>query len=349
MTSLIKLSADNFTSLWRTPWAGDSLSKNLKKNHVLAGTKIGECWEVSCSPEKPSWVEDMDTPTQLSTLFEKDGYKLFGTTECELLIKIIDTANNLSIQLHPDDDYQNLKSDECGKHECWYIMDHQPGSGVYVGFKEGVAPEKISQILQNPSGHADIVKYLNFVKVRRGDFFDIKPKVVHAIGAGITLLECQRTQTKKKAVTYRLWDWDRKYSNEGSLDNVNGMARPLHASDCLKIVEPAKQSGKSFLKNCQPAPLYTKNICSFPKSDYCQLHVLQLTPNKLTKIKIEGNYVIIIPLEHSVHLGHENEMFSLELGHSYLTTNTLKALAFSNGMNSKVAIVCPQGTQIHTL
>ena len=131
-------------------------------------------------------------------------------------MKLIDTSTELSLQLHPGDDFSGLNPLECGKPESWLIQDAEPGAGIYLGFRESMTSEELRARLTGglPMTRED----LHFVPVHKYDYFEIEPGTPHAIGAGVTLIEPQRCLPGKMGVTYRMWDWERRYDQNGLLD-----------------------------------------------------------------------------------------------------------------------------------
>ena len=123
--------------------------------------------------------------------------------EYPLLVKIIQANDTLSIQVHPDDDFA-VKLEgcgNCGKTECWYVLDAADDAKLVYGIKDGYSNEVLSKAIEENS----LEQYLNFVKVKKGDFIYIPAGTVHAIGAGLRLLEVQQSCD----LTYRLYDWGR--------------------------------------------------------------------------------------------------------------------------------------------
>ena len=186
------LRPDNFLPLARTPWAGSTIAAKYKSDLVpeSAGKKIGEAWEFSCDPSFPSKLKDY--PVTLSELFLARAPEIFGPANsdkrCELLVKLINASDPLSVQVHPRDDDPDLKSNECGKPESWYVLDAEPGAGIYLGFSRKMSRDELRQGLLSGNSR----ELLQFVAVKPGDYFEIEPGVAHCVGPGVTLLEPQR-------------------------------------------------------------------------------------------------------------------------------------------------------------
>ena len=226
------LQPDNFTPPGRTPWGGRRIAEGLKLGAGLeVRGVVGEAWELSVEPDFPSRI--VDGPT-LDEVLRTDPALLgagaaLGSTA--LLVKLVDAADDLSVQIHPTDADPQLAPDEGGKPEAWYIIDAEPDAGLYLGFRDGVSRQDIEAAIDH-EGEVDAL--MSFVPVSPGDVFLIEPGTPHAIGKGVLLLEPQRVSPGKRGVTYRYWDWNRKYDAAGQLDRV-GRSRELHRERALDV------------------------------------------------------------------------------------------------------------------
>ena len=201
-------------------WGGNKLNtwRNLENENL-----IGETLEVSRLKGNSSFTLDGKF---LSDLIPDD--------ELPFLIKYIDTTDNLSVQVHPDDDYAMKKENSLGKTECWLILSADKGAGIYLGLKDSVTKEKLkTEIKSNGPVH----ELLNFYPVSKGDFFFVPAGTIHAIGKGITLVEVQQSC----GITYRVWDWNRVDSN--------GKSRELHVENALDVIEFSREmNSKEFFR-----------------------------------------------------------------------------------------------------
>jgi hypothetical protein len=161
-----------------------------------------------------------------------------------LLVKLLDAAEPLSVQIHPSDDYVGLRPGECGKPEAWYVVERDPGAGLFLGFREGVGAAEVRAALD---ANADVSRLMHFVPVEPGDFFVIEAGTPHAIGAGVTLVEPQRMIAGSSGVTYRYWDWGRRYDSAGvpsvRREGARAPRGPRHRRDRLG----ARHSARSFV------------------------------------------------------------------------------------------------------
>ena len=209
-------------------WGGTRLM-NEKWNKKGLGANIAESWELACHEKGESVVVNGDfSSRRLSGVLEENpqflGAKGREFSFFPILVKLIDSKSNLSIQVHPDDEYALREEGEYGKTEMWYIVDAKKGSGVYCGFKEPISKEQLGQAL----AEGKITDYLNFIEVQKGDCLFIPAGTVHAICGGILLCEVQQNSS----ITYRLYDYDR-------VDD-KGNKRALHIDKALDVTDTAK-------------------------------------------------------------------------------------------------------------
>ncbi len=211
-------------------WGGTNLNKKYGKT---AFQDVAEAWELSGYPGKESTVcgGELDGKT-ITELLSLKGKLILGK-KCEdldkfpLLIKFIDAAAPLSIQVHPDDEMAKKLNADGGKTEMWVICEAEEGAFLYYGVKEPISEEKFACSILDGS----ITEYLNKVPVKPGDVFFIRAGTIHAIGAGITICEIQQTSD----TTYRLFDYKRK--------DANGNERELHIEKgkiASKLTPPEK-------------------------------------------------------------------------------------------------------------
>jgi mannose-6-phosphate isomerase class I len=162
-----------------------------------------------------------------------------------LLVKLLDTAESLSVQIHPDDHYRGLKPGECGKPESWYVVAAEPGAGLYLGFHSGVHADDVRRTLERGES---LERLLHFIPVQPGDFFVIDAGMPHAIGAGLTLIEPQHVLPGQRGITYRYWDWNRRYDKQGRASE-SGEPRPLHVDDALAVTDWGRFENSDFVEH----------------------------------------------------------------------------------------------------
>lgn len=196
------------------PWAGDYLQNFYQSQQK----SIGEAWLLSTLKEGESKINGVPLSQHLGK-------------QLPYLIKVIDAKESLSVQVHPNDEWAKQLEASKGKTECWLILNVTPGSGIYIGLKDGVTQKDFSEaILKNEN----VEHMMNFVKVERGDFIAVPAGTIHAIGGGVTLMEVQQAS----GITYRLWDWGRT-------------GRELHVEKGMKVsnFSPEFKIQKDVLSN----------------------------------------------------------------------------------------------------
>ncbi len=196
-------------------WGGTNLYEKYGKKDFR---DIAEAWELSGYKGKESIADggkyDGKTINEVIDAEGKDilGTMAHGSEKLPILIKLIDAAAPLSIQVHPSDENAKILNADGGKTEMWIVCEAEEGAYLYYGVKEKLTVEKFRESILDGT----ITNYLNKVPVKKGDTFFIKAGTIHAIGAGITICEIQQTSD----TTYRLYDYKRKDSN--------GNERELH-------------------------------------------------------------------------------------------------------------------------
>lgn len=208
-------------------WGGNKLNQAVPAE--LQMENLGEIWSLSGVPGNVSEVENGALKGQnLNELIKDYREKLVGKKVWEkfgedfpLLIKFIDAAQPLSVQVHPNDEIAQKLHNSFGKSEMWYIMDAEKDSELIIGFKDGITKEDYENHLKKES----LEDILGKIPVEKGDAVHIPAGRVHAIGAGIVLAEIQQTSD----VTYRIYDYNR-------IDK-DGKKRELHTDLALQAID----------------------------------------------------------------------------------------------------------------
>lgn len=200
-------------------WGGTAIESRFR--YGLTDRHVGECWGISGLPGKETPV--LEGPLEGKTLSElwKEQKDLFGNhpaPEFPLLVKFIDATDDLSVQVHPDDGYARKKGFPYGKSECWTVLSAAPGAKMVVGHRAKTR-EEFAESVKNGTCES----LLSYREVREGDFFNITPGTVHALGKGLLILEIQQSSD----LTYRLYDYNRL---------ENGRPRELHVADALAVM-----------------------------------------------------------------------------------------------------------------
>ena len=188
---------------------------------------ISELWELSVRDDFSSVVDSgINKGKSLKEVLTKEdiGPNSDRFIYFPLLIKLIDAKDNLSVQVHPSDEYALKNENSFGKSEMWHIINADEDAGIYVGFNNDYEKEEIERRLNNGT----ILETLNFFKVKPGDTFVINPGTIHAIGKGVRLIEIQQNSN----ITYRLYDYLRK--------DKDGNYRELHIKQALEVINYKK-------------------------------------------------------------------------------------------------------------
>ena len=220
-------------------WGGNYFQKF---NKGLELSKVSECWELSVRDNDSSIIASgKDEGKKLCDVISKEdiGPVMDRFPYFPLLIKLIDAKENLSVQVHPSDDYALKYENSFGKSEMWHIISADEGCGLYVGLNKDYKKEDIERALNEGT----ILDCLNFFKVKPGDTFIINPGTIHAIGKGVRLIEIQQNSN----LTYRLYDYNRV--------DANGNPRELHINKALDVIDyrhyKAVQNKDGFLADNQ--------------------------------------------------------------------------------------------------
>ena len=203
-----------------TIWGGKKLREEF--GYDEPGDDIGECWGISAHPAGESTVLGGEYDGKRLSELWNEHRELFGNAAGDrfpLLVKIIDARDDLSIQVHPDDEYAGLhENGSLGKKECWYVLDCPEDAELVVGHNAETADDLRAMVY---AGRWD--ELIRKVKVKKGDVIQIEPGTVHSITAGVCLLETQQSSD----ITYRLYDYDRIR---------NGAKRELHLEKSLDVI-----------------------------------------------------------------------------------------------------------------
>ncbi|TYZ20494.1 type I phosphomannose isomerase catalytic subunit [Selenomonas ruminis] len=228
-------------------WGGTRLKHEYHKETDL--DKVAESWELSCHQAGLSMIENGEAKGKtLAEFIQEQGKDVLGRNAEKfsyfpLLIKLIDARDNLSVQVHPDNDYALRVEGEYGKTEMWYIVDCEPGASLLYGFKQEITPDEFARRIADNT----LLEVCNQVPVKKGDVFFIEAGTLHAIGKGILICEIQQNSN----TTYRIYDYGRV--------GKDGKPRELH-------VEKAKEVTKLAPPTRDTKPLAALNIFADAKA-----------------------------------------------------------------------------------
>ena len=211
--------------------------------------RIAESWEVSTHADGQSVIaEGKYAEKTLGEYFDAIGWNKLGEygtkhRRLPILVKYIDAKENLSIQVHPNDEYAKEHEHDSGKNEMWIILGAERGAFIYLGFKKDVTREEVERNIKDNT----LERLLNKIHVKKGETYYIPAGTVHAIGKGCLVCEIQQTSN----ITYRLYDYSRK--------DKNGNQRELHLEKALEILNYQAFNTSEFLsKNLETMGKYLK-------------------------------------------------------------------------------------------
>lgn len=243
-------------------WGGQKLKTHLNKD--IPEGNIGESWELSDVEGDVSviangaWAGKSLKEALIhwkSSLLGNKNYETFGN-HFPLLIKFIDAREDLSIQVHPDDDLAQKRHQCNGKTEMWYVMQAENEARLIVGFNQKLDKDRYQQKLNE----GRLTDLMNYEKVTHGSTFFIKTGTIHAIGAGVLLAEIQQTSD----ITYRVYDFNRK--------DKNGQTRELHTELALEALNFSDD--KDFLVDYSRKPHQANKMvqCPYFTTRYWEIH-----------------------------------------------------------------------------
>ncbi|MBD5458438.1 MAG: class I mannose-6-phosphate isomerase, partial [Lachnospiraceae bacterium] len=227
-------------------WGGHRLVEEFGKD--FDGEILAESWELSCYPDTPSTIiNGVHAGKTLRQYIEEQGKDVLGTNcdrfeDFPILIKFIDAKADLSIQVHPDNEYAMKNEGQYGKTEMWYVVDAGKDAFLYFGFQKEISREEFARRIEEDT----LLEVLEAVPVRRGDMFFIEAGTIHAIGKDILLAEIQQNSN----VTYRVYDHGRV--------GADGKKRELHIEKALDVTKrkPADRS-KDFYPHVADCDYFT--------------------------------------------------------------------------------------------
>jgi len=266
-------------------WGGKRISNILNK---AAGNQCGESWEISAVPGAVSVVSNGDLVGQsFDELIARFGEQMLGGhyESFPLLIKFIDANEDLSIQVHPNDE----QSGGQGKSEMWYIMQAEAGATLLCGFNQPTHLTKVRDSIDEGT----FEKLLNRIPVKAGDVFYIPPGTVHTIGKGILLAEIQQSSD----TTFRIYDFDR-------VDD-QGNKRELHIDKSLSVMKLSQDNGKVETDSVElvKSPFFVTN---------------KLTLEEKKTVVAKSGFKIVMNVSGRAKINFDSDQWSLNFGETCL-------------------------------
>lgn len=283
-------------------WGGTKLKTEFGKETNLE--KVAESWQLSCHKDGSSVIANGEYAGKtLPEYIEAAGKAVLGS-DCAsfeyfpILIKLIDAKDNLSVQVHPNNDYAMRVEGEYGKTEMWYIVDCEPGAKLLYGFQHEISKEEFAQRIADNT----LLEVTNAVEVHKGDCFFIEAGTLHAIGKGILIAEIQQNSN----TTYRIYDY-------GRIGN-DGKPRPLHvekAKDVTNLCPPTRPTRPEG----DPVDCGGYTTCLLSSCEYFTVHTLTLNSEANLRAD-EKSFHSLMCLDGEAELTSENGSVILKKGDS---------------------------------
>ncbi|MWC27656.1 mannose-6-phosphate isomerase, class I [Paenibacillus sp. MMS18-CY102] len=278
-------------------WGGTKLKQLF--NYNIPNERTGEYWAVSAHPNGQSIVSNGTYQgMKLGELWTAHP-ELFRSNSAvfPLLTKILDASDDLSVQVHPNDEYAGKhENGELGKTECWYIVDAEPGATIIFGH-EATSKEQLVQMVQDGQWNA----LLTQVPVKAGDFFYVPSGTIHALGKGIVVLETQQSSD----TTYRVYDYDRR--------DKDGNLRELHLDKAIDVT--------TIPQSYVPVPYSTREsegitVTAFVSNEF--FTVEKWNVSGVAQLPASEKYTIASVIEGSGTLRMQGEEYALKPGDHFI-------------------------------
>lgn len=295
--------------LKQTLWGGDKIISFKHLNVQMDA--VGESWEISGVKDHETIVANgKDKGKSLNELVREqkgllvgeENYQRFGD-EFPLLIKFIDACQDLSIQVHPDDETAQRQGKSRGKTEMWYALESTPGAQLYNGLKQQITPEAYEQMVVNDT----ITDALACYEVHEGDVFFIPAGRIHAIGSGCFVAEIQQTSD----VTYRIYDYKRR--------DKNGNFRELHTKEAAECI-----NFKVYDNHRIDYQLLQNEGVEVIHCPYFTTAIYDLTEPMTLDYSELDSFVILIAVKGDGRLICDNEEMKFKMGDTVLFPATTK-------------------------
>ncbi len=278
-------------------WGGSTLKEKYNKDCELE--KLAESWELTVRADGMSVIENGSfSGTTLEQYIAEQGKdviaKGYDGDRFPLLLKLIDAAAPLSVQVHPDDAYSLQNEGELGKTEMWYVLDAKEGAKLVYGLKEGHDAVTMANAIKN----GRVEDELNYVDVRAGDVFFIPSGLVHAIGAGIVIAELQQNSN----ITYRVYDYGRI--------GKDGRPRELHVKKSLDVIKPYSDEQINRIRFECGYDNETLAACQY----FCAKKIDVACERE---IEVDDSFVSLLCLDGECDLIYEGVSYKMQKGDSY--------------------------------
>lgn len=285
-------------------WGGSRLKERYHKHADF--DKLAETWELTVRPDGMSIIDSGDyTGMPLDEFIRHAPESILGTNGSKgdrfpVLIKFIDARDDLSIQVHPDDNYSLANEGELGKMEMWYIVEATDDAKLVYGLKDGCTMEAFAKAVTE--GCTESV--LRYVPVKAGECYFIPSGQVHAIGSGCLIAEIQQNSN----VTYRVYDYNRR--------QADGSLRQLHVAQALDVVQIRSDDEVQALRYEAGPDKHGKTLCNC-KYFKVKKHVTSVDGNTDFFVSDKSFKSVLVLHADNAHLEHDGTRYEITTGDSF--------------------------------
>jgi mannose-6-phosphate isomerase len=279
-------------------WGGTTLRDQF--GYEIPSDHTGECWAISAHPNGPSIVKSGEYKGYTLIELWNQHPELFGNPSSKvfpLLTKILDANDDLSVQVHPNDEYAHVhENGELGKTECWYIIDCKEDAELIFGHNAQTKEEFISKI---EKGEWD--ELLRRIPVKPGDFFYVPSGTIHALCEGTLVLETQQSSD----TTYRVYDYDRT--------DQSGEKRELHLEKAIEVTTVPNQNAELHVEKTE---IPGADITTYVQADYFTVYKWDIKGN--ASFKQNQPYQLASVIEGQGTLTVNGENYPLNKGNHFI-------------------------------
>ena len=303
-------------------WGGQKLKRLYNTDEY---DNIGESWLVSAiagneSVVKSGFLKDNSlselVEVYLNDLVGNEVYRRYGN-DFPLLVKVIDAADDLSIQVHPNDKIAKERHNSFGKNEMWYILDCDKEAFVYAGFKRKITEKEYLKAVENNT----LEEYLQKHIVNKGDYIYIPAGCVHSIGRGCTIMEIQQSSD----ITYRIYDFDRR--------DKNGNRRELHTQEAVKAID-----FENWHKTLSPTLFIDNEVRKIVETPYFKTSILCLSKVQELDLSTIDSFVLISVLDGKLNINHPSGKTVANSWETILLPASLESVILSPEEKSQILI-----------
>lgn len=287
-------------------WGGSRLKTDYGY-HIPSNT-TGESWVISAHNHGETCIRNGKLAGMKLSEVWNTYPELFANTvkrQFPLMVKIIDASHNLSVQVHPDDQFAQMMENDSGKHECWYILNASADSRIVYGHNA-----KNSHELKTMVNNQEWNKLLRAVAVKKGDFFPVPTGTIHAIGADTLLLEVQQSSD----VTYRIYDYGRR-DDKGNL-------RELHQDKALAVIKSPHHDKRGQFERLRVNA--DSSFVVFDSNEYFKVGKLVVNGD-LPELKLSVPYLLVSVVDGAGTING----YTVKKGDNFIVPNQIRRLKIS--------------------